>query len=269
MNESIAKKPRRSSWQVAKNVWWAMFVREALSRTMGDRLDWFWLFAQPILLVVVFVIIRTVILGNIKAVSGADYIPWLIIGFLGFQLFRQTMMRPMNAVESNRQLFSYRQVLPIDPVLVRCYIEGLLITFVLILFIFFSGLFGIYLIPYDSVLVLFSWVSLWCLGVGVGLVISVLSVLVPETKNIIPVMMMPLLLLSGVIIPINYLPPDIVHYLLFNPIVHGLELLRSYFFESYQPVQGSNFVYLWLCSFSTLAIGMGMHLRFEQRLKVL
>lgn len=244
-------------------------MRESLSRTMGDRLDWFWLFAQPILLVVVFIFIRTVILGKIRAVSGAEYIPWLIVGFLGFMLFRQTMMRPMKAIESNRQLFSYRQVLPIDPVLVRCYIEGLLITFVFILFIFFSGLFGIYLIPYDSVVVLFSWFSLWCLGVGVGLIVSVLSVLVQETKNIMPLMMMPLLLLSGVVIPINYLPPDMLYYLLFNPIVHGIELLRGYFFESYQPVRGSNYVYLWLWSLSSLAIGMGMHLRFQQRLKVL
>lgn len=236
---------------------------------MGDRLDWFWLFAQPVLIVIVFIFIRTVVLGNIKAVAGADFIPWLIIGFLGFQLFRQTMMRSMNAIESNRKLFSFRQVLTVDPVLVRCYIEGLLMTLVLLLFVFLSGLFGVYLVPDDSVLVLYSWFSLWCLGVGCALIISVWAVLIPDTKNILPIVMMPLLLISGVIFPLNYLPPDIQYYLLFNPIVHGLESLRAYFFEAYQPVRGVSLIYLWLWAFSTLTLGLGLHLRFKQRLKVL
>lgn len=268
-SESSLKKQSRSSWQITKSVWWALLIREALSRTMSDRLGWFWLFAQPVLIVIVMVSIRTVVLGRMRTISGAEFVPWLIIGLLGFQLFRETMMRSMGAVEANRQLFSYRQVMCIDPVFVRCYVEGLLATFVLLIFVFVTLLFDFSLVPHDSVMALYSWFSLWFLGVGGGLVISVSATLLPETKKIVPVLMMPLLLLSGVIFPINYLPPVYQEYFLLNPIVHGLELFRGYTFEAYQPLKEVSFYYLWLWSLSLVTLGLMLHIRFQHRLKVL
>jgi len=269
LSESSKKIPIRTPWQVTKSVWWALFVREALSRTMSDRLGWFWLFAQPIIIVVVMVSIRTVVLGRIRTISGAEFVPWLIVGLLGFQLFRETLMRSMGAIDTNKQLFSYRQVKPIDPVFIRCYIEGLLATFILIIFILVSLLLGFSLVPSDSLVALFSWFSLWFLGVGCGLVLSVSARLLPETKKVIPVLIMPLFLVSGVIFPLNFLPQEYMQYFLLNPLVHGLELTRSFFFEHYQPLKGVSFFYLWLWSLSLMTIGLILHLRFEQRLKVL
>jgi len=266
---SSLKVNRRTPWQVTKSVWWALFIREALSRTMSDRLGWFWLFAQPILIVIVMVQIRTIILGRSLNISGGEFIPWLIFGLLGFQMFRETLLRSMFAVQTNRQLFAYRQVKPIDPVMVRCYIEGLLNTFIFLLFIMASFLLDFSLMPDDPVGGLFIWFSLWAMAVGAGLVVSVLVILIPETEKIMPVIMLPLLLVSGVIFPLNFLPPLYQEYLLLNPIVHGLELLRFYFFANYQPVAGVDVRYLWMWSFSLLALGLMLHLRFHQRMKVL
>lgn len=259
----------RTPWQVTKSVWWAMYVRETLQRTMADRLGWFWLFFQPAIIVVVFVYIRVYIMGRVKTIAGAEFIPWIIVGLLAFQVYRETVMRSLGSIESNRSLFSYRQVKPSDPVFVRCFIEGTLNSFVFLLFILASLLLEFSLIPYNPIGALLVWVSMWLLGFGGALIVSASSILIPETKKIMPVIMMPLLLISGVIFPLNFLPAEMLHYLLYNPLVHGIEIIRSYFFIHYQPVKGVSFMYFYSWVLGALALGLILHLRYEKRLKVL
>jgi capsular polysaccharide transport system permease protein len=78
---------------------------------------------------------------------------------------------------------------------------------------------------------------------------------------------LPLLILSGVIFPLNFLPYELQQYLLLNPIVHGLESLRSSFFSQYQPVKGVELSYLWDWALSLITLGLMLHIRFEMRLK--
>jgi len=257
----------RTPWQVTKNVWWALFVRETLQRTMADRLGWFWLFAQPALIVVVFVVIRAVIMQGVQNIAGAELIPWLIVGLLTFQIYRETTMRSLDSVGTNKQLFSYRQIKPIDPVFVRCFIEGVLNSFILLFFIILSPIVGIWLIPHDPVSALFGWFSIWMIGVGGGLINSVGAILVPEIRKIVPVTIMPLFLISGVLFPLNFLPADLLQYLLLNPLIHGIEYIRAAFFENYQPVKGIDIMYLWYWGLGLLAIGLLLHIRFEQKMK--
>ena len=78
---------------------------------------------------------------------------------------------------------------------------------------------------------------------------------------------LPLLFLSGVIFPLNHLPHSILEYLMYNPIVHGLEILRYGFFNGYHVVHGTSLLYLWLFTFSLLALGFLLHVTFKEKLK--
>jgi capsular polysaccharide transport system permease protein len=75
------------------------------------------------------------------------------------------------------------------------------------------------------------------------------------------------MLISGAILPLNFLPHDILKYLMWNPIVHGLELLRGSFMAGYRPLDGTDPVYFWFWMLSLLLIGLMMHLRYEPQLK--
>lgn len=257
----------RSSWQVTRSVWHALFVREFLSRLMADRLAWFWMIAEPVAFVAVMVAVRVVALGRDTPIYGAEFIPWLITGLMGFFLVRENMLMPMGAVEANRGLFAYRQVKPVDPVLVRCYLEGLTRSVIFLLFIVIGLLLHIDLVADRPLMAISGWLSLWALGLGAGLTLSVLAVLVREIGRIIRILMLPLLILSGVIIPLHMLPHDLLQYVMLNPIVHGLEYMRSGFFANYHAVPGTSLTYLWYWSLSLLAIGLMLHLRFEKRVK--
>jgi capsular polysaccharide transport system permease protein len=100
-----------------------------------------------------------------------------------------------------------------------------------------------------------------------GLLSSVGATLVPELGKIIGIISLPLLIISGVIFPINQLPHWLLEYLMLNPIPHGLEFLRLGFFENYKVINGASITYFWLITLSLNALGLLMHLRFVDRLK--
>jgi len=256
----------RTPWQITRAVWYAMFMREALARTTADRFAWFWMLAEPIALVAVMVYIRAFIRGG-RHITGADFVPWMIIGLLGFFLFRENLQRSLGAIEANKGLFAYRQVIPVDPVLIRCFLEGVLKSFILLIYIAVCELIGIQLMPANPLIALYHWWALWCLGIGAALTLSAVSELVPDVKHVVRIAMLPLLIISGVIFPLNYLPYWLQEYLLWNPIVHGLEGLRLSFFDGYRSLDGANITYLWFWALSMMALGLMLHIRFLHRLK--
>ncbi|WP_447529208.1 ABC transporter permease [Vreelandella sp. TE19] len=261
-----ARRGARTPWQVTRSVWYAMFMREAISRTMSDRMGWFWMIFEPVAVVGIMVAIRSFIRGS-QLVANAEFIPWLIAGLMGFYLVREGLARGMGAVNSNKALFAYRQVQPVDAVFTRNFLEGMLRSFVFLIFIVGGLMLGLDMYPDNAIRVMAAWISLWFLGLGLGLVASVSATLVPEVGKVINMITLPLLIISGVIIPLNSLPHWLLEYLMLNPIPHGLETLRLGFFDNYKVVHGTSMLYFWFFTLSLITVGLIMHLRFVDRLK--
>jgi capsular polysaccharide transport system permease protein len=243
-----------------------MFMREAISRTMSDRMGWFWMIFEPIAFIGIMAGIRGFISGD-KLIVNAPFIPWMVAGLMGFFLVREGMLRGMGAVDANRALFSYRQVRPVDPVLVRNFLEGMLRTFVFVIFIALGLMLGFDFFPDNALKAFYAWFSIWSLGLGLGLVTSVGATLIPEIGKIIRMLSLPLLIISGVMFPLNQLPHWLLEYLMLNPIPHGLETLRLGFFEKYNTIHGTSMLYFWMVTLTLNALGLLMHLRFTDRLK--
>jgi capsular polysaccharide transport system permease protein len=258
---------RRTPWQVTRSVWFAMFMREAVSRTMADRMGWFWMIFEPVAFVAIMVGIRAMISHSDALIMGADFIPWMVVGLMGFFLVRDGMMRGLGAIKANQALFAYRQVQPVDPVLVRNFLEGMLHTVVFGIFIAGGLLLGMKMFPDNLIHAMHGWVALWFLGLGLGLVVSVICTLIPELAKVIQMLSLPLMIMSGGILPLHILPHYVLDYLMLNPIAHGIELLRHDFFEPYRMVEGSSNLYLWTITLALIALGLLLHIRFKERLK--
>jgi len=257
----------RTSWQVTRDVWYALFMREAVARTSADRFAWFWMLIEPIAYVAIMISIRTVVMGKERTILGAEFVPWLIVGLFGFFVFRENMMRSIGVIDAHKGLFAYRQVTPVDTVLVRSYLEGMLRSLIFLLFIAAGIWLEMGLMPADPLVALGLWLSLWALGLSGGLVLSVVASLVPEVGRLIRLISLPLMLMSGVIFPLNFLPHEVQQYLLWNPVVHGLELLRAGFFPVYHTMSGVSVMYLWYWTLVNMVLGLALHLKYAQRLK--
>lgn len=256
----------RTPWQVTKSVWYALFMREVFSRMFANRYAWFWLFAEPILFVMVMVGIRT-FLAMPDIIAGAPMIPWMIVGLTAFFMFRDGMTRSMGAINANKGLFAYRQVKPIDTVLVRCTIEGTIHSMVFVLFLSAMAIYGYHVVPQNFLMVVFAWGSMWLLGLSVGLIVSVITTIVSETSLIVNLISLPLMILSGAFLPLHFMPPYLQEWLLLNPIVHGVETLRLNFFSGYWSMSGIDLHYLHYWILAMLTLGLMLHIRFELKLK--
>lgn len=254
----------RTSTAITLSVWKGLFLREALSRIFSGRAAWFWLLAEPVFHVLSLIVVFTVI--RVRVVGGIDTGVWLMVGMLAFFMFRRTGLQVMNAIDANQALFAYRQVKPIDTVLVRGVLEGLLMIIITGILLTITALFGYSVIPADPLAVLEAFFGLWLLGMGFGLVASVVSRLVPELAQIIKLAMLPLYMLSGVIFPLSAVPQPFRDWLMFNPIAQGLEVVRLGFASHYHTVPDLSIVYVYDFALVTIFLGLVLQRRFALRL---
>lgn len=70
---------------------------------------------------------------------------------------------------------------------------------------------------------------------------------------------MPLYLLSGVIFPVSRLPEDVLHWLLWNPLLHFTELIRYAHFDHYPMAVGTSWTYILSVSLTILFTGMWLY----------
>lgn len=254
----------RSPVRVVVAVYSALFLREALTRISSSRSAWFWLLAEPVFHVAYMLFIFTVI--RVRTVGGIDTAVWLMAGMLAFFMFRRTAMQVTGAISANLALFTYRQVKPIDTVLVRGGLEGFLTLLVAFILFATASLFGHLVAPADPLEVFEAFLGLWLLGMGFGLVASVMTELVPELEILINFIMRPLFLVSGVMLPLLSVPQPYRDWLMFNPVAHGLEAARLGFSPYYHAVPGVSISYLYGCSLISIFLGLALHRRFSFRL---
>jgi len=254
----------RTPTNITLSVWKALFLREAVSRLSAGRAAWLWLLLEPIVHVVFMLFIFTII--RMGKVGGIDTVVWLMVGMLAFFMFTRTGTQTQNAVKSNRGLFTYRQVKPVDTVLVRAALEGFITILVAIILFSSAALFGISTLPDNPLLVLEAFFGLWLVGMGFGLMASVAGELIPELEKVIGFVMTPLYFASGVIFPITVVPQPYRDWLLLNPMAHGLEAARLGFAPYYHAVPELSIAYIYGFALGAIFLGLALHGRFASRL---
>lgn len=254
----------RSATQITWAVWQALFLREALTRISSGRAAWFWLLAEPVFHIGYMVLILVGL--RMRSVGGIDAVVWVIVGMLGFINFRRTANQVSNGISANRSLFTYRQVLPVDAVLVRGALEGFLMVLISAVLLAGAALVGHDVMPDDPMAVLEAWLALWLFGLGFGLVASVLGELVPEFDKLLGFVMMPLYMISGVMFPISSVPLPMREWLMLNPVTHGLEAMRLGFAPYYHAAPELSLSYLYGAALVSVFLGLALHRRFALKL---
>jgi len=254
----------RTSTTITLSVWNALFLREVVGRLSAGRAAWLWLLLEPLVHVVFLAVIFSII--RISVVGGIKTSVWIMVGMLAYFMFQRTATQTQNAVNSNRNLFTYRQVKPVDTVLVRGALEGLLTIVVAVVLFAGAILFGVTDMPRELLSILEAFFGLWLLGTGFGLMSSVAGELIPELGKIIGFMMTPLYFASGVLFPITVVPQPYRDWLLLNPIAHGIEAARLGFAYNYHTVPEVSIAYVYGCALVAIFLGLALHVRFATKI---
>ena len=122
------------------------------------------------------------------------------------------------------------------------------------------------LVPRDPLAWLSVLVVFVLLGVGMGITFAVLIDVAPRIDNLVHVLSMPLMILSGVIFHLDRLPAEVMQMLQYNPLLHLVELSRAAYLPGYVPIQGTNAVYPCVFTLVMLTIAMVLYRWRRQQL---
>jgi capsular polysaccharide transport system permease protein len=165
----------------------------------------------------------------------------------------------MDGIDANRGLFSYRQVKPLDVLASRAGVETLMNLVVYLVCLGFLGWLGYHVLPAQPLQALGVNLLVIFFGTAYGIFCAVISHERQRLRSLLRMLMLPLYFASGVIFPVGELPREYLDVLLWNPLLHLVELSRGAFMAGYTPPEGVNVLYPLLFALVTAALAMALY----------
>lgn len=239
----------RLQWRVIL----ALMLREARTRYGRQKIGYLWALVEPILHIVALYFLFQ-FRGRVLP-FGDSLLIFLATGITTYLGFRNIMTRTQGAYSSNEALLSFPAVKVIDVFLGRAILE--LATWVLVSFLILSTLITLDLgpLPRSIMMMMGAMLLLFCLALGLGIFLGILTQFLPAVGNLLSVPMRLLYFTSGVFFLPESFPPAVRDVLYWNPVMHGIALYR----EGYYPNYNSNLLdvpYLMVWAICSLFLGL-------------
>lgn len=204
----------------------ALLRREMLTRYGRNNIGFLWLFVEPML----FTLVLTAIWSVRKAGMAIPVAAFAITGYPIAMIWRNSVSRGKNSISPNNSLLYHRNVKVFDIFAARILLEitGSVASFLFLVIIFnFTG----WMLPPEDILkILFGILLMVWFGAGLAMVIGSLA----ERSEVVDKLWSPLsfflFISSGVFTLVDWLPPIAQQYILWVPMVHGIELVRDGYF---------------------------------------
>jgi ABC-type polysaccharide/polyol phosphate export permease len=218
------------SWRVERRVIGALLMREVLTRYGRHNIGFLWLFVEPMLFTLGIVALWT--LAQTHHQSQLPIVAFAVTGYSSVLLWRNMPGRCIGGIGPNLALMYHRNVKVLDIFLARLLLEaaGATMSFaVLSLLFWFVGWMEL---PEDPLTVLGAWFLLAWFGAALALLLGALA----ERSDLLEKFWHPaaylLFPLSGAAFLVDAFAPAVQEFLLWLPMVHGVELLREGWFGS-------------------------------------
>ena len=247
----------RSAFSIQKDVVFAIFIREMITRFSSYTFGNIWLILEPLLMMVLFIAIFG---ARGRGAYGFVEPPVFIFSaFLTFRLlWNYTMKKMVSAKGGTQGMLEYRQIRLFDIFMARSIVEaGIFLVVGLIIALGLTWM-GYDPWPDDLLHVLGYCFILWLFAAFFGILACMVGSFARELEKLISMMTMPLMLLSAVIFPMTIVPPQYWPYLTWNPLLHAMELIREAWFAAYDsPV--ADFRYFFFSTLICAALAMAVY----------
>jgi capsular polysaccharide transport system permease protein len=212
----------------------AMVVRE-MATTYGRKpFGYVWTIVEPIAGIALMSWIF-VAMGIRHPALGTNFPIFYATGFLPFTLYTAISGKLSQALSYSRSLLAYPRVTVIDALLARFIVH--LMTQLLVSYIVILGIRSYWNTGTQVVIehIVLGFAMAAALAVGVGTLNCYLTSRFPLWGTAWSVAMRPLVIVSGVIVLVDRLPPAWLDLLTWNPLVHVVAEVRKGFYHGYSP----------------------------------
>ena len=229
-----ARPPRGSfltALRVQMRVLGALILRELHTRYGRENVGYLWMFLEPMMLATVIGLMHYES-GHSPAGGDIKPLPFGVIGYTTFILFRGIVSRAEGALEANAPLLYHRSVTIIDIVFSRALLEfaSVFTVFaVLMTLITFAGLADP---PARPLYLILGWALMWWFCIGQALVITAITYERRTLGRLVHPYTYFMTGLSGAFYMVSWLPPGIREWAEWLPTTTVFETVRYGWFES-------------------------------------
>jgi capsular polysaccharide transport system permease protein len=210
----------------------ALILREMRATFGTSHLGYLWAVITPIASIMILTVIFSYAARHPP--FGSSLALFFATGIIVLQLVLRLAESLMTAPEANHALLAYPPIKRTDVLLSRAIL--IVLTYLVIALTIHGGLtiLGLAALPAHPEEILLAYASASLLGTGLGMINAVLLSHWDSWRRIVPILTKPLFFISGVFFVPDYLPPQIMEWLHWNPVLHAIEWTRDGYYADYQ-----------------------------------
>ena len=231
----------------------ALTVREMQSSNSSYVYGYAWAVAEVCISLTALMALKVFLRG--LSPPNMPPVLFLLLGGVPWFTFHNTAAGMLQIVGQRKKLLLLPHVTPIDIMLAKA--TSVLCTYGLIFFIAVIGcvFFESPGAPRSLAGLVLIYLLSWFLGIGFGMITMPLVRVFPPAPKLLAVIWRFGLILSGVYFTVTSIPAQYWIYLTWNPMLHVSELMRTYWFSTYQTPVGNPF-YVMECTIGVLILGL-------------
>ena len=249
----------------------SLFRRDLRAKYMGSVLGLAWSLAHPVVLMLVYLLVFSVLL-KIQTADYEHYWLFLLAGLPIWVFFATSLQSASRSLLENANLIRKvrfpRQLLPLSTVATQLVSFAVMLAIVVVLSLVY--------VPEarDTVWLAIPLAALAvCLVAGLSLAVASLNAVYRDVEHLVAALLLPWFFLTPVLYSLEAIPGvrdhprlvDLVHYA--NPITPAIEAVRDPLFFGRLPAAGDA-VYLAVSALLALALGAFVFSRVDDRVAV-
>ena len=243
----------------------AVARREIQLRAAKGNFGLVGVFLEPLALIATFLALRIFLRG---AGDGTyiNVVLWLALGFVPFFMFADIAIKAIGGAEKNSELYFYRRLRPLDSLMGNALLLAQIFGLLLLLFVFGVAIWEWRFPVQDVGAAIFLFIGLALLGFGIGLTTLIVGHRLPIVAWVMQMFLRRILLWTSCIFFSISIVPDVFRpWILWNPIAHGVELMRVACNPAY-PAPGVSAVYFWGWVIGSVGFGLFIYGNNEELL---
>jgi capsular polysaccharide transport system permease protein len=237
----------------------ALIMREIASSDSRVSLGFLWQFIEPVGSIAIMTLLFQMMIRTPPL--GTNFPLFYVTGLVPFQAFLAVSNKVSSTVRFSRPLLEFPAVSVIDAIAARFILNFVIECAVFVILV--AGIIWTFKlqVAINIPLAAESLALAGLLALGIGTFNSVLFLAYPLYETVWGVVTRPLMLISGVIFLVDGLPNSMKAWVMWNPLVHVVSMMRGAFY----PGANTSFVsptYLIMLSLVTLTLGLVTLKRF-------
>ncbi|MFQ5672436.1 MAG: ABC transporter permease [Nitrospinales bacterium] len=240
-------------------------LRDLRSRYAGSTFGLFWSVAHPIMSLIIYTFLFSVILKvKLGGQPGiANFALYLFCGMIPWMAFQETVLRSTTSIVDHANLIK-NLVFPakILPFYIACssLITGLISVAILVVAI---ALVLHFVSPHILWLVLILPFQMM-FALGISFALATVHVFFRDTAQIVGVSLTVWMFLTPIFYPESLVPERFMSLYLLNPMTHLVHIYRDVFLKA-QPFDPWNFLYFALCSLVVFYAGYTLFTKYHRK----